>query len=135
MVAGILILLSQSVFAQDEICENLKVANVARIDDSAKRIFVESKIEAINTRSKATQVLVRIKSALASCRPGWEGSWAVSFFSNRRLAFYKDEAGLRGDETFRKWEHSYVGEFDERSKKLTLHPLGPHTRSLAVSLP
>jgi hypothetical protein len=120
----------------NETCNSTDASKIVRTDDRAERVFVEARLEQINTLAKAQKVLISVEKSLKKCRPNWSNSWSASFFSDRKYAGYKHDSQMEPFVEDGSWFRSYVGEYDRKTEKLTLNPTDPKkVKFLKIRLP
>ncbi len=100
-----------------------KSKDIVRFDDHSRRAFVVADVRQLQNRTNASQLLKHLQDAIGVCKPDWDGSWSVSFFSNAKYAGYKDEASLATYVADGSWEAAYIAEYDRSAGQLTLYPL------------
>lgn len=108
----------------EEQCSKVKSALIVRVDDRAKRVFVQIKPDQISTQRKARSVLLSLQEKITACYPHFGKDWNASFFSEGNYAVYKSELGdtpsIVGG-----WRGHYIGEYDRKKQKMTLYPTSP----------
>jgi len=105
-------------------CGGARSPQIARLDDSGKRVFVISNLREVQTRTSAKAEVVAVAAGVHRCRPDWGTAWSASFFTNAKYAGYKTEASLRKYVEDGTWGRAYVAEYDASSAKMTLLPAG-----------
>jgi hypothetical protein len=105
-------------------CSKVKSAQIVRVDDRSKRVFVRIKPDQISTQRKAKSVLLSLQEKITACYPHFGKEWNASFFSDKKYAVYKSELGSNPS-IVRGWDDHYVGEYDRKKQKMTLYPKAP----------
>lgn len=92
--------------------------SLVRIDEPQKRFFVTGYTE-------EAAVVKDLVVSVRRCLQGhpWDGEWALSLFSERRLAGYKDEPTIIPYHQDDKWARGYLAEYDDQTKTLTMFPV------------
>jgi hypothetical protein len=123
LLAPLMMVMTISLVAQE--CEN--PANVIRIDEDGKAIFVRTQLSAINSPLKARKQLLSLANFVHKCRPFWEGDWGVNFFTEDKYAFSKhDIVEGKGDPPRDDgWAKAFVGVYTHKDQKLWLMPWIP----------
>lgn len=107
-------------------CKQLfRAAHVLRVDEAAKRLFVTSTEEQLESRTGRARLARELRHALTTCRPEWKSDWNISFFLRADFAGYKDDDRLRGPVESGEWAAAYLGEFRNSTAVLTLFPAVP----------
>jgi len=135
----LILTLAEVAFGQapsDGNCNSTDAPKIVKVDDRAKRVFVEARLDEINTTTKAKKILISVAKSLKQCRPSWDNSWSASFFSDRKYAGYKHDSEMEPFVQDGSWFRSYVGEYERQTEKLTLNPTeSKKIKFLKVRLP
>ena len=119
----------------EEQCSKVKSAQIVRVDDRSKRVFVQIKPDQISTQRKAKSVLLSLQEKITACYPHFGKEWNASFFSDEKYAVYKSEFGDKPS-VIGGWSDHYVGEYDRKKQKMTLYPTVPKlVKHFTVALP
>jgi hypothetical protein len=100
-------------------CERFEVF---RIDEPSRRFFVPGASDDLESFPRATAVLRQIHAYATKCHPAWGEDWSASFFTDRKLAGYKDDRDIAPFLRDGSWAEGYVADFDDGLAQLTLHP-------------
>jgi hypothetical protein len=120
--------------AEDQ-CSKVKSAQIVRVDDRSKRVFVQIKPDQISTQRKAKSVLLSLQEKITACYPHFGKEWNASFFSDEKYAVYKSEFG-DNPSVIGGWRGHYVGEYDRKEQKMTVYPTLPKlVKHFTVALP
>jgi hypothetical protein len=121
----------------EEQCSKIKSVQIVRVNDRAKRVFVQIKPDQISTQRKAKSVLLSLQEKITACYPHFGKEWSASFFSDERYADYKTEfIDKASDITISDWSDHYIGEYDRKKQKITLYPTNPKlVKHYLVALP
>jgi hypothetical protein len=107
---------------QSEHCNGAGSLRVARFDDGQRRIFVVGTSQEISTPGKAGRVVRKLSKLVHECRPNWNSTWVVSFFTDAKFVGYKDDPSLRTFVTDGSWSRAYIAEYDRHSGTMNLMP-------------
>jgi hypothetical protein len=118
----------------EQSCKSDDSARIVRIDDRNERIFVIVQETQINTTAKARKLLLPLQASLKQCRPGWERTWAVSFFSDAKYAGYKSDENVAALVANGAWAKAYLGEYERLTQRLILNP-AQHERIKFLRVP
>jgi len=119
----------------EEQCSKVKSAQIVRVDDRSKRVFVLIKPDQISTQGKAKSVLLSLQEKITACYPHFGKEWNASFFSDKKYAVYTSEFG-DNPSVIDGWSDHYVGEYDRKKQKMTLYPTVPKlVKHFTVALP
>lgn len=121
----------------EEQCLKVKSAQIVRVDDRSKRVFVRIKPDQISTQRKARSVLLPLQEKITACYPHFGKEWNASFFSDERYADYKTEfIDKPSNIAIADWRDHYIGEYDRKRQKMTLYPTLPKlVKYFTVALP
>jgi hypothetical protein len=121
----------------EEQCLKVKSAQIVRVDDRSKRVFVQITPGQISTQRKAKPVLLSLQEKISACYPHFGKEWNASFFSDERYADYKtDFIDKSSSVSIADWPDHYIGEYDRKKQKMTLYPLLPKLmKHFTVALP
>jgi hypothetical protein len=108
----------------EEQCSKVKSAQIVRVDDRSKRVFVRIKPDQISTQRKAKIVLLSLQEKITACYSHFGKDWNASFFSEKEYAVYKSELG-DNPSIVDGWRDHYIGEYDRKTQKMTLYPTSP----------
>jgi len=100
-----------------------------RMDEQNKRFFIiRSRLDI-----EATWILVKKNQQfLDRYFQDWSHRWALSIFSNRKFAGYKDNPALLPFVQSGEWARGYLAEYDAATGILTLDPA---TKPVVISTP
>jgi hypothetical protein len=121
----------------EEQCSKVISAQIVRVDDSSKRVFVQIQPDQISTQRKAKSVLLSLQEKITACFPHFGEEWNASFFSDEKYADYKTEfIDTPSNIAIADWSDHYIGEYDRKKRKLTLYPILPKlVKHFTVALP
>ena len=121
----------------EEQCSKVKSAQIVRVDDRSKRVFVRITPDQISTQRKAKSVLLSLQAKITACYPHFGKEWNASFFSDEKHADYKTEfIDKPSSIAIADWSDHYIGEYDRKKQKLTLYPNLPKlVKHFTVALP
>jgi hypothetical protein len=121
----------------EEQCSKVKSAQIVRVDEKSKRVFVQIKPDQISTQRKAKSVLLSLQEKITACYPYFEKEWNASFFSDEKYADYKTEfIDKPSNVAIADLSGHYIGEYDRKKQKLTQYPLLPKlVKHFTVALP
>ena len=121
----------------EEQCLKIKSAQIVRVDDRSKRVFVRITPDQISTQRKAKSVLLSLQEKITACYPHFGKEWNASFFSDERYADYKTEfIDKPSNISIPDWSDHYIGEYDRKKQKMTLFPTVPKlVKHFTVALP
>src|SRR5215475_14240656 len=100
-----------------EQCSKVKSAQIVRVNDRSKHVFVAIKPDQISTQLKAKSVLISLQEKITACYPHFGKEWNASFFSDERYADYKTEFG-DNPSVIGGWRDHYIGEYDRERQKM-----------------
>jgi hypothetical protein len=110
----------------EEQCSKVKSAQIVRVDDRSKRVFVRIRPDQISTMRKARSVLLSLQEKITTCYPHFGKDWNASFFSDERHADYKTEfIDKPSSISIADWSDHYIGEYERKKQRLTLYPMAP----------
>jgi hypothetical protein len=114
-----------------------KSAQIVRVNDKAKRVFVLINPDQISTQRNAKSVLLSLQEKITACYPHFGKEWNASFFSDERYADYTTEfIDKPSDIAISDWSDHYIGEYDRKKQKMTLYPTKPRlVKHFPVPLP
>ena len=98
-------------------------SNVVRTDLANRRLFVVAQLESIDAVKKARSLIKPLAEYIRACEPKWGNEWRISFFSDPQVATYKTDIEEKQSSRFKDWASAYIGEYENRAKKLHLYPL------------
>jgi hypothetical protein len=121
----------------EEQCSKVKSAQIVRVDDRSKRVFVVINPDQISTQRRARSVLLSLQEKITACYPHFGKEWNASFFTDERYADYKTEfIDKPSNVSIPDWSDRYIGEYDRKKQKMTLYPLLPKlVKHFPVALP
>jgi hypothetical protein len=109
-------------------CESKGDFIVLNEDEANKRLFVKADHNIVQKIDEIKVILRQIDSYIKACKPGWSHQWSVSFFTEKKYAFYKDEDAVRNYVMDGSWGRNYLAEYSNRKKQLIRYPLEPQKR-------
>jgi hypothetical protein len=110
----------------EEQCSKVKSAQIVRVNDKSKRVFVVINPDQISTQRKAKSVLHSLQEKITACYPHLGKEWNASFFSDEKYADYKTEfIDKPSNISISDWSDHYIGEYDRNKQRLTLYPTAP----------
>jgi hypothetical protein len=106
----------------DELSNSTSEIVVYKVDESNSRLFVHADEDTFSALDSTCEVINKVKSYITANKQSWGNDWSVSFFSDAKYAYYKDDAAVMPYHHSGLWQENYIAEYNNTDKLLITFP-------------